>query len=101
MLQQKWVVMAGDSITRFMFAALLRLLAEDGMLLILIFACAVSKPSSLLAPLAVVPDVQIIMVAVCYIRKLLWCHTQTLLIVNDAVVMHCRGAESSVWAPRL
>lgn len=30
MLQQKWVVMAGDSITRFMFAALLRLLAEDG-----------------------------------------------------------------------
>ena len=32
MLQQKWVVMAGDSITRFMFAALLRLLAEDGML---------------------------------------------------------------------
>lgn len=33
MLQQKWVVMAGDSITRFMFAALLRLLADDGMLL--------------------------------------------------------------------
>ena len=31
MLQQKWVVMAGDSITRFMFAALLRLLADDGM----------------------------------------------------------------------
>lgn len=29
-LQQKWVVMAGDSITRFLFAALLRLLADDG-----------------------------------------------------------------------
>lgn len=30
MLQQKWIVMAGDSITRFLFAALLRLLADDG-----------------------------------------------------------------------
>ncbi len=29
-LQQKWIVMAGDSITRFLFAALLRLLADDG-----------------------------------------------------------------------
>lgn len=28
-LQQKWIVMAGDSITRFLFAALLRLLADD------------------------------------------------------------------------
>ena len=43
MLQQKWVVMAGDSITRFMFAALLRLLAEDGVvLLISMLACAFS-----------------------------------------------------------
>lgn len=33
LLQHKWIVMAGDSITRFMFAALLRLLAQDGMLL--------------------------------------------------------------------
>lgn len=30
LLQQKWIVMAGDSITRFLFAALLRLLADDG-----------------------------------------------------------------------
>ncbi|KAL3149930.1 hypothetical protein ABBQ38_013293 [Trebouxia sp. C0009 RCD-2024] len=29
LLQHKWIVMAGDSITRFMFAALLRLLAQD------------------------------------------------------------------------
>ena len=33
LLKQKWVVMAGDSITRFLFAALLRLLADDGELL--------------------------------------------------------------------
>lgn len=46
MLQQKWVVMAGDSITRFMFAALLRLLAEDGMLLTLWTACAIPKPQA-------------------------------------------------------
>ena len=61
MLQQKWVVMAGDSITRFMFAALLRLLAEDGaLLLISILACAYSKPQApswlLLEPAVMVPD---------------------------------------------
>lgn len=30
LLRHKWIVMAGDSITRFLFAALLRLLADNG-----------------------------------------------------------------------
>ena len=47
MLHQKWVVMAGDSITRFMFAALLRLLAEDGVLLLIsVLACAFAMPQA-------------------------------------------------------
>lgn len=56
-LQQKWVVMAGDSITRFMFAALLRLLAEDGMLKLCHVLLVPSNASSaLLAPPATIPD---------------------------------------------